>query len=83
MPSTSLATAPLPPRLLTTTEAAQFLKCGRNTLEQWRLEGSPVPYVRLGRSVRYDLTDWRAAGSQSRAGSPEYVRPTPSEKVPA
>jgi excisionase family DNA binding protein len=59
MPSAS-TTMPLPRRLLTTMEAAQFLKCAKNTLEQWRLSGSPIPYVRLGTAVRYDVLDLEA-----------------------
>jgi len=51
---------PLTRRLLTTTEAAEFLACGKNTLEQDRLRGSRIPYVQMGRSVRYDLTDLEA-----------------------
>jgi excisionase family DNA binding protein len=51
---------PAPRRLLTTTEAAEFLSCGRNTLEQDRLRGSRIPYVSIGRSVRYDMADLEA-----------------------
>lgn len=53
-------TLPAPRRLLTTTEAAEFLACGRNTLEQDRLRGSRIPYVSIGRSVRYDKADLEA-----------------------
>jgi excisionase family DNA binding protein len=55
MPSKSAT--PLARRLLTTTEAAEFLACGKNTLEQDRLRGSRIPYVQMGRSVRYDVLD--------------------------
>ena len=47
----------IPRRLLKTSEAAQFLDCGVNTLEQDRMHGATIPFVKMGRSVRYDLAD--------------------------
>ena len=42
--------------LLTETQAAQHLKLCRRTLRKFRQEGS-LPFVRLGRSIRYTETD--------------------------
>ena len=58
-----------PPRLLTEREAAEFLGIAPGTLRVSRSTG-PIPgriflpYVKLGRAVRYDratLRDWLAA----------------------
>lgn len=50
--------------LLTTAEAAAFLKIGKSTLERYRLTGTPaIPYVKIGGKrgpVLYRLGDLRA-----------------------
>ncbi len=50
------------PRLLTTDEAAEFLGVSAGSLAVWRcLSRYPLPYVKIGRNVRYlesDLLAW-------------------------
>jgi len=47
-----------PKRLLNTAETAEFLGLGKSTLEQDRLYGRlGIPYVRMGRSIRYRRED--------------------------
>jgi hypothetical protein len=58
--TSTLENQPLPPRLLTTQELAEFRGCGENTLEQERLKGKGVPYIKFGKSVRYDWRDVEA-----------------------
>lgn len=44
--------------LLTDPEAAQYLKVKDGTLANWRCTGRrKIPYIRLGRSVRYRRSD--------------------------
>ena len=61
--------------LLTTQEAAEFLKLSRRTLEAHRVRGDGPPYVRLSsRCIRYrpsDIDRWLA----------ERVRGSTSEDV--
>ena len=40
--------------LLTSQEAADFMKISIHTLEKWRSVGKGPPYVRAGRQARYD-----------------------------
>lgn len=54
-------TAPALPIILTQDEVATLLKVPPRTLEDWRLTHSGPPYRRIGRHVRYELTevmDW-------------------------
>lgn len=45
-------------KLLTTTEASQFLGMSRQFLERDRWMGPTIPFVRVGsRSIRYRLDD--------------------------
>jgi excisionase family DNA binding protein len=63
-------------KLLTTEQVAERLGWARNTLEKQRCAGGAIPYVKLGRSVRYreeDLEEWLAA----------RVVSSTSESVPA
>jgi len=40
--------------LLTSQEAADFMKISVHTLEKWRAQGTGPDYVRAGRQARYD-----------------------------
>jgi excisionase family DNA binding protein len=45
-------------RLLTPTQAAEMLGVNEQTLAVWRSQGRyDLPYVRVGRCVRYKLSD--------------------------
>jgi len=48
--------------LLTENEAAAFLKVRPQTLAKWRMAGSgaSLPFVKVGRSIRYRLSDLNA-----------------------
>jgi excisionase family DNA binding protein len=46
--------------LLTAHEAATLLKLSERTLERWRVAGVGPKFVRLGRSIRYRLTEIEA-----------------------
>lgn len=54
-----MSTAHKPPKpLLTVREVAEALGCREDTLYRWISEGrSPLPVVRLGRSVRFRQVD--------------------------
>lgn len=39
--------------VMTTVEAAKFLKCSRQQLELWRMKGQGPSYSRIGRMIRY------------------------------
>ena len=55
----------VPQRLLTTAEAAEFVRLSKPHLEKCRVYGGGPQFVRLGRSVRYrieDLQAWVASG---------------------
>lgn len=69
-----------PPRLLTSMEAAAYLKIQPQTLRRWRCSGSGPIYVRLGSSQRSkvvyrlaDLDTWLSERSYSHT-SDETVR---------
>lgn len=51
-------------RLLTSNQAAEYLRCKPQTLRKWRLHGRGPRYVRLGDStaapVAYRITDLEA-----------------------
>jgi hypothetical protein len=51
------AAAPSLPVILTQDELATLLKVPPRTLEDWRLTHSGPPYRKIGRHVRYELTD--------------------------
>lgn len=44
-------------QLLTTKEAAQYLRLGKPTLERFRTTRVGPPYIKLGGAVRYLKTD--------------------------
>jgi len=63
--------------LLTTREAAKFLKVSLNTLAKWRLEGFGPAFYHVGRRVRYaesDLEDFLRE-SRRRSTSDHLHRP--------
>lgn len=46
---------------LTPDEAAEFLNVSVRTLAKWRSIGSPsIPYLKIGRCIRYNLSDLEA-----------------------
>ena len=50
--------------ILTTPEAAQYVRLGKPTLERFRLTGDGPQYCKLGGAVRYrraDLDEWLAS----------------------
>ncbi|MFC3053301.1 helix-turn-helix transcriptional regulator [Kordiimonas pumila] len=54
-------------RLLTTAQAAQYLRLASSTLNKWRVYGTGPKFIKLGRAVRYRHTDLDAfLASQSR-----------------
>ena len=56
-----MATATLPTPLLSENEAAEILNVTPGTLSVWRCTRRyPLPYVRVGRSIRYRLSDIEA-----------------------
>jgi 2-hydroxychromene-2-carboxylate isomerase len=44
-------------KLLTREEAAGFLRIRPQTLAVWAMTGRNVPFVKIGRAVRYQLSD--------------------------
>ena len=54
----------MPHDILTTPEAATYVRLGKPTLERYRLTGDGPRFCRLGSAVRYrkiDLDDWLAS----------------------
>ncbi len=57
-------------RLLLTDEAAAWLQVAPRTLEDWRTAGAGPRFVKIGRLVRYrvsDLQEWVAARTRGGA----------------
>ena len=53
-----MTTATAPDRLLTEDETAELLATKPQTLSVWRVtKRYPLPYVKVGRNVRYKLSD--------------------------
>lgn len=47
--------------LATPEEAAQLIKIAESTLQKWRSTGeNNIPFVKIGRSVRYKVSDLKA-----------------------
>jgi excisionase family DNA binding protein len=44
-------------KYLTPSEAASYLRTSKSTLAKRRMQGSGPPFVRIGRAVRYRLSD--------------------------
>jgi len=58
--------------LISPTEAAQLLGIQPETLATWRsTQRYPLPYVKLGRSVRYRLEDLERFISERLIGNPD------------
>jgi len=50
-----------PPQLLTETQTAELLGISKRTLQTWRVRDGSIPFIRIGRCVRYrteDLNSW-------------------------
>lgn len=81
MKNTTVDTAASPPVLLTSIEAAAFLRVKPATLERWRLEGKGPRYTKVGPGTRArvvyvqdELIQWLAKfsyGSTSEYGQRE------------
>jgi hypothetical protein len=65
MPEFSLIGRRPTPKLLTTKEAAHFLRLSPGTLENWRtFKRYNLPYTKVGTKIYYDandLVDWLAS----------------------
>ena len=44
-------------KLLTAEEVAEWTGLSLDTLAQWRSQGRGIPYLKIGRAVRYDPSD--------------------------
>lgn len=56
------------PRFLTQQEVAGVLQVPERTVEDWRLTGNGPPFMKLGRHVRYDLSELVAWARERRHG---------------
>ncbi len=45
------------PALLTAEQVAELTGLSTETLAQWRSQRRGIPYLKIGRAVRYDATD--------------------------
>jgi hypothetical protein len=50
----------LPPSQLTAAEAGIYLRIALVTLAQWRLVGKGPVFIRMGKAIRYRLSDLHA-----------------------
>lgn len=57
MAGVSRADAQQAERLVDEVAAAEILQISRRTLQAWRVKGGGPRYVRVGRAVRYSITD--------------------------
>ena len=65
-----MATEDTRPDLMTTREAAEYLRLKQQTLHNWRCLGSGPDFVKLGRCVRYRRSDLdQYLDRQTRAGA--------------
>lgn len=55
--------------LLTDEEACRFLRIRQRQLYSWRMSGI-IPFIRIGRSIRYRLSDLEAVVEAMRVASP-------------
>lgn len=62
-------------RLLNNAEAAALLSIKPNTLEIWRLQGRSPRFLKIGRSVRYRMSDLEAwLNAQTFENTSQYPR---------
>lgn len=64
-----MITSSLPVRLLNEHELAKILGITVHTIRSWRLSGSPIPFRRIGRSIRYAPSDITAYIEAAKANS--------------
>ena len=67
------ASSPTSDRLLTETQAADFLSVTIRALQAWRQRGGGPRFAKIGRLVRYrmaDLTAWLDANTRSHTSDP-------------
>jgi len=50
----------IPANLLSAEDVAELTGLSTETLAQWRSQRRGIPYLKIGRRVRYDLTDVQA-----------------------
>ncbi|WP_340643900.1 DNA-binding protein [Phenylobacterium sp.] len=73
--------APMPPRLLRTSEAGHFLGLSGRTLEKHRTYGTGPIYRKIGGRVVYaidDLQTWADRGAKSSTSDPGHGRVSPA-----
>jgi excisionase family DNA binding protein len=63
-----------PSKLYETTEAAEFLGVKPTTLEAWRVRGGKLPFLKIGRLVKYAESDLLAFVEQSKRTSTTEMR---------
>jgi helix-turn-helix protein len=74
--------------LLTSREAAQFLRKSVSTLNNWRNLGKGPPYLKdpgVNGRVYYrlrDLLEWVVRNLRKSTSDPGHIAPTPSESLP-
>jgi hypothetical protein len=76
--------APLPPRLLRTTEAGRLLGLSGRTLEKHRTYGTGPTYRKIGGRVVYsvdDLLSWADRGAKSSTSDPGRGQVHPARRV--
>lgn len=75
--------APLPPRLLRTPEAARYLGLSGRTLEKHRTFGTGPAYKKIGGRVVYalgDLQSWADRGSRVSTSEPGVGQVRPARR---
>ena len=60
--------------LVTAGQAAAYLSVAESSLEKWRMHGRGPKYVKLGRAVRYRISDLNAWVSESTVASTAEVQ---------
>lgn len=53
-------------RVLTTTQAAEFLNVSRSFLDKDRINQKSIPFMRIGRKIAYDINDLEAFMEQQK-----------------
>ena len=74
----------MPNALLTTADAAAYLRLSPRTLEAWRLSGGGPRYRKLGHRVVYtqgDIDTWVEAQTRTSTSDPGPLPPTPRAAV--